>query len=85
MIKAKIRKPKSRKKKQKFPQKILTKELGLVMMVVRNEKKFTRVIHDNTIKMWVGFGWINLRPATQEDRNRYYEAVDRLPKNKGRK
>jgi hypothetical protein len=40
-------------------------------MIAGNERNFTTVIVRGEIKDWVGFGWITIRDATQEDADRY--------------
>jgi len=46
-------------------------EVSNLRMVAGNEKKHTHVIEDGMLKQWVGIGWVELRPATDEDRNTY--------------
>lgn len=40
-------------------------------MVLGNADIVTRVIDGDDLKVWVGIGWITLRPATERDRKRY--------------
>jgi len=43
------------------------KELSKFKMTSGNEKKYSSVIDDGTVKDWVGFGWIENREATEGD------------------
>lgn len=51
-------------------------ELSTVRMVAGNEKKYDLVIQNDHLKEWVGFGWIVIRLATDEDRLNYPTVVD---------
>lgn len=51
-------------------------ELASFKMVAGNEKKYGIVIDGNTVKEWVGFGWIDLRSPTGADLQRYPKVVD---------
>jgi hypothetical protein len=55
--------------------KIKTSELSSLRMAAGNEKRYPIVIHNGTVKEWVGIGWIELRKATDDDCKRYPEAV----------
>lgn len=46
-------------------------ELSNLRMAAGNEKKFTVVIDDRTVKEWVGIGWVDLRRATADDIAKY--------------
>jgi len=39
------------------------RELSSVRMVGHNENKFSKVVDDNEVKQWVGFGWVGEGPA----------------------
>ena len=43
------------------------KELSQIKMVSGNENKFTKVVHEDKVKQWVGMGWIEERAATASD------------------
>lgn len=49
-------------------------ELSNLRMVAGNERKYDKVIDDGELKEWVGFGWITLREAVEEDYEKYPEA-----------
>ena len=51
--------------------KVNRKKLTNLAMVNGNEKKYSIVIDSNTVKEWVGIGWIELREATDSDRETY--------------
>lgn len=55
--------------------KIPRSELSNLRMVAGNEAQYSTVIVDGQVKNWVGFGWITLRDATDEDRATMPEAV----------
>lgn len=40
-------------------------------MVSGNEKHISIIIKDNIVKEWVGIGWIELRDATEADKQKY--------------
>ncbi len=42
-----------------------------ISMVVRNEKKLNKVIHERKIKEWVGIGWIDLTEPSFNDLKKY--------------
>jgi len=51
-------------------------ELTLLKMVAGGEKRHKIVIDtDGKLKEWVGFGWIDLRVATEHDRERWPRVV----------
>lgn len=54
---------------------VRAEELSTVSMVAGNEKRYSAVIDDGVLKEWVGFGWIDLRDATDEDRENYPTVV----------
>lgn len=51
-------------------------ELSNLKMVAGNEKKYSAVIIDGSKKQWVGIGWVDEGPATDDDRRKYPEVVD---------
>jgi len=53
--------------------KVKAKELSNLKMVSGNEKKFTKVIDEGTLKEWVAIGWIPVGKATKEDYLKYPE------------
>jgi hypothetical protein len=42
-------------------------------MVMGNELKFTKIIHLQQVKQWVGFGWVTERIAEPHDYLKYPE------------
>jgi len=42
-----------------------------IAMVNGGERTHPTVVHGVVLKQWVGIGWINLRKATQEDKEKY--------------
>lgn len=50
-------------------------ELSRISMVEGNESKYTKVIDYGILKEWVGFGWIELGKATDEDKEKYPTVV----------
>jgi hypothetical protein len=51
-------------------------KLSRIHMVAGGEKRHPTVILDGNVKDWVGFGWIDLGPADDEDREKYPVVVD---------
>lgn len=51
-------------------------ELAPIKMVAGGEKKHSRVIDNGDVLEWVGFGWVNEGPATDEDRRTCPQVVD---------
>ena len=51
-------------------------ELSSLAMASGNEKKFTRVILDGTVRNWVGFGWIDEGKPTAEQARRLPRVID---------
>ena len=51
-------------------------ELSIISMVAGNERKYSMIILDGILKEWVGFGWIDIREATEEDNTKYPIAVE---------
>ena len=51
-------------------------ELGTLRMAAVNEHKYNKVIVDGIVREWVGFGWIDLDKATEEDSQKYPTLVD---------
>lgn len=50
---------------------VKSSELASFRMVAGNEKKYDKVIHEHRVKQWVGFGWVDEGPATDEDIAQY--------------
>jgi hypothetical protein len=46
-------------------------KLSTISMVAGGEKRHPKVIHEGILKNWVGFGWVNEREATEEDKQTY--------------
>lgn len=54
------------------PNYVKASDLSLLKMVSGGEKRHKIVVDtDGILKEWVGFGWINLRPASEADRERW--------------
>lgn len=51
-------------------------ELSNLRMVAGNEKKYDIVIIGGVVTEWIGFGWIDLNDATEEDYKKYPQVVD---------
>lgn len=49
------------------------RELSSIAMVEGNESKYRIVVDGDMLKEWVGIGWIELRKATEADREKYPE------------
>jgi hypothetical protein len=47
--------------------KIKRADLSTIKMVAGGEKRYPKVVLDGRVKEWVGFGWIDLREAEQQD------------------
>ena len=45
-------------------------------MVDRNERIFTTIVHEGRRKEWVGFGWVDEGPATDEDLRTLHVVTD---------
>lgn len=46
-------------------------QLSQIKMVAGNEKKYSRVILNNRIQNWVGFGWVDEGRATTAQKKLY--------------
>lgn len=53
------------------PHTIPRREATTIRMIEGNERRFTHVIDGDDLKLWVGFGWVTLRKATDVDRWNY--------------
>lgn len=51
-------------------------ELGTFRMAISNERKYNKVIVNGIVREWIGFGWIDLDKATEEDRQKYPTVID---------
>ncbi len=49
--------------------------LSSLRMVAGGEKTHPIVIDSGVVKEWIGFGWIDLREATDDDRTTYPEVL----------
>lgn len=57
-------------------------DLSLLKMVAGGEKRHRVVVDtDGILKEWVGFGWIDLRPASEADRERWPRVVGKREDN----
>ena len=57
-------------------------DLSLLKMVAGGEKRHKIVVDtDGILKEWVGMGWINLRAASQADRERWPRVVGKREDN----
>jgi hypothetical protein len=57
-------------------------DLSLLKMVAGGEKRHKIIVDtDGILKEWVGFGWINLRQATERDRERWPRVVGKSEPN----
>jgi len=57
-------------------------DLSLLKMVAGGEKRHKIVVDtDGILKEWVGFGWINLRQATEADRERWPRVMGKRENN----
>ena len=54
-----------------MPKTISRSELSNLRMVAGNEKKYSRIILNGHVHNWVGFGWVDEGPATDEDSRNY--------------
>ena len=50
-------------------------ELSKFRMVAGNEKIYSLVIDEGIVKNWVGIGWVDVGPATEEDYKKYPTVV----------
>jgi hypothetical protein len=41
-----------------------------------NERKYNKIIVDCIVREWIGFDWIDLDKATEEDNQKYPTLVD---------
>jgi len=46
-------------------------ELHSSKMVMGNENKYSRVIHNGRVKEWTGIGWLDLRHANKKDTEKF--------------
>lgn len=49
---------------------IAARRCSTIAMVAGEEKRTSMVIDGDSVKEWVGIGWITLRKATREDRKK---------------
>jgi hypothetical protein len=56
--------------------KIPRREVSNRRMIEGNENKYSIVILEGELKEWVGIGWIDIGPATNEDRKKYPTVKD---------
>lgn len=49
------------------PPKVKSTELTSLRMVAGNEKKYSTVVDNGVVKVWVGYGWLETRPANDHD------------------
>jgi hypothetical protein len=55
---------------------VKSEELTSIKMSGKNGKKYSTIIHNGTIKTYVGIGWVTERKANKSDYNKYYKAVE---------
>jgi len=41
---------------------VRARDCSTIAMVAGNEKKFSKIVHENQVKQWVGFGWVSEGP-----------------------
>jgi hypothetical protein len=58
------------------PKTVTLNKLSTIAMVNGNEKKHPRVILDDHVKNWVGFGWVDEGKATEKDKKDYPTVID---------
>lgn len=51
--------------------KVKASELSNLRMTAGNEKKYSKVIIGDTLKEWVGIGWIDIGEVTKESKKKY--------------
>jgi hypothetical protein len=64
-----------KKLKTKQPGTLTVKDVSALSMVAGGEKRHPVIIHEGSKKQWVGFGWVDEGPATDEDRAKYPEVL----------
>jgi hypothetical protein len=47
------------------------REFTNIKMIQGNEKEYSIIVDAGVVKQWVGIGWIELRKATTEDKEKY--------------
>ena len=55
---------------------ICRSDVSTLRMVAGNEKKYSVIILDGSLKEWVGIGWIDIGKASPEDSKKYPTVVD---------
>lgn len=55
---------------------VTREQVSTLRMVAGNEKKHPRVILDDHVQNWVGFGWVDEGPATKKDKKKYPTVED---------
>lgn len=57
-------------------QTVTRKQLSTISMVNGNEHKFSVVIMDGQVKEWVGIGWIDVGPPTEDQKVSLPHVID---------
>jgi len=52
------------------------KELSSIKMAGKNGTKYSKIIHNDMIKQWVGIGWVSEGKATKQDYRKYPVVID---------
>lgn len=48
-------------------------DVSLIAMSTGGQRRHPIIIHEGIVKEWVGIGWIDLREATPDDKQKYPE------------
>ena len=51
-------------------------ELSSIKMTGKNGNKYSKVIHNDEVKQWVGIGWVTEETATKQDYKKYPVVVE---------
>ncbi len=54
---------------------VAASQVSTMAMVNGNEHKFTKIIHGDVLKEWVGIGWIDKGAPTAKDRELYPKVI----------
>ena len=55
-------------------------EVSIMAMTSGGERRINKVIHEGRLMHWVGIGWVEVREATEADRNEYPAVVSKKGK-----
>lgn len=61
--------------RKRRPPKVNPEQLSNLRMTAGGEKRYSIVVDEGRVKEWIGFGWVDLRPAMTADYFKYPEVA----------